>query len=167
LAKTQGAFAVWRDDEVAPKVAVEIASGKSRLVFVPVGGDSAAPHHSSALDLEDVGKVAADGDLEIEPRLLGTVVGDVQVFVDGTLPDRSAQLKQQCPRLDHAVLCQDPRVCHKYIGGEVSDRSGVQEFPVIAVCVDLPGTDDPRSQTKNPHFVGHRICPSRSVTNKL
>src|SRR6516164_3008537 len=84
---TRRRVALWRDDEVAPKVAVAVTSGESRLVFVPVGGDSAAPHHSAALDLEDVGKVAADGDLKIEPRLLGTVVGDVQVFVDGTFPD--------------------------------------------------------------------------------
>ena len=84
---TRCRVALWRDDEVAPKVAVAVTSGESRLVFVPVGGDSAAPHHSAALDLEDVGKVAADGDLKIEPRLLGTVVGDVQVFVDGTFPD--------------------------------------------------------------------------------
>jgi len=69
---TRRRVALWRDDEVAPKVAVAVASGESRLVFVPVGGDSAAPHDSSALDLEDVGKVAADGDLEIEPRLPGT-----------------------------------------------------------------------------------------------
>ena len=70
--------------------------------------------------------------------------------MDGTLADRSAELKQQCPRLDLAVLCNDSRVCHKYIGGEVSDRPGVQELPVIAVCVDLPGTDDPRIPDKEP-----------------
>src|ERR1700756_475639 len=67
---TRRRVAMWRDNEVAAKVTVAVARGKSRLVFLPVGGDAPAPHDISALDLEDVSEVAADRDLEIEPRLL-------------------------------------------------------------------------------------------------
>jgi hypothetical protein len=72
--------------------------------------------------------------------------------VDSSLADRPAQLQQQRPGLDPAILGDDPRVGHKHIRGEVGDRARVQELPVIAICVDLPGTDDPDIPDKKPAF---------------
>ena len=51
------------------------------LLVGPLRGDAAATDDAFGLHFEDIGEVAADGDLQVEADRLAAVVGDVEVFV--------------------------------------------------------------------------------------
>ena len=62
--------------------------------FGPLRGDPAAAHDAARLHLEDVGKVAAERDLELERYRLHAVVDDVKILVHAAA-DRPADGEAQ------------------------------------------------------------------------
>src|SRR6516225_12450290 len=65
----------------AAEVAVAVRRAQTLLRFRPVGRYPAAAHNTARLYFKDVGKIAAQRDLELEPHRLQAIVGDIEVFV--------------------------------------------------------------------------------------
>jgi hypothetical protein len=88
-----GAVAIRLDDELAAKVAVAVSRPEPELATRPACRDAAAAHQPSALHFENIRKVAADRNLEVEADGFAAVIGNVDVFVDAALADRAAELQ--------------------------------------------------------------------------
>ena len=121
--KTGRAVAATHGLDLAHKIAVAVAGNELRLVLRPFGGDPAAPDQMAAFDFEEIGKIAAHRDFEIELDRVGAVVGDVDVFVQAAFVDRASELEEQRSLLDIAVLGNDPGIGHKDLGSKISDRT--------------------------------------------
>lgn len=94
------------EDEGAPEVAVHVGRGQGRVRLVPLRRHAAAARDAARLDLEDVGEVAPDRHLEVEPDPGGAVVGEVEVLVHAFARD-VAQHRGERARQDRAVLAED------------------------------------------------------------
>ena len=92
------------DDHFATKIPVAIGDAQHLPLVRPRCGDAAAPHDVIALDLEDVGEIGADRDLQVETHRLLAVVGDVNVLVQsatrygGRSPGPACALRSARPR---------------------------------------------------------------------
>src|ERR1700721_4612959 len=63
-----------------------------------------------ALDLEDVGEIGADRDLQVEAHRTLTVIGDVKILVQSAL-DMAADHQAQRARCDRTVLALGGAIC--------------------------------------------------------
>ena len=109
----------------AAKILVRIGGAEPLPRLGPLRGDLAAAHNVAWLDLEDVGEVAAEGDLELEPHRFHAVVGDVEIFVQAAA-DRSAYREAQSARSNRTVLGEDGFVSQENAGRVIADRTAVQ-----------------------------------------
>src|ERR1700748_1760555 len=73
------------DDHFATKISVAISDSQHLPLVGPRRGDATAPHDAIALDLEDVGEIGADRDLQVEAHRTLTVIGDINILVQSAL----------------------------------------------------------------------------------
>src|ERR1700722_4792387 len=73
------------DDHFPTKVSVAIGDAQHLSLVRPRRGDATAPHDAIALDLEDVGEIRADRDLQVEAHWVLAVIGDVKIVVQSAL----------------------------------------------------------------------------------
>src|SRR5215472_6871815 len=109
----------------------------------PVRRNPAAAHDAVRLHLENIGKIAADWDLELEGDRLHAVIDDVEVLVQAAA-DRPADREAQGAWWDRAGLRQESTIGEKDAGCVVADRPAVQQFPRLAIGVDPPAADNAR-----------------------
>ena len=88
------------------KIPVGVGGAKPLPCLGPFSGDLATAHDAGRFHLEDIGEVASERDLKLEPHGLHAVVGDVEVFVHPTA-DRSADSEAKGARRNRAVLRKD------------------------------------------------------------
>src|SRR5215510_9488431 len=91
------------------EIAVAVAGPKLLRLLRPRRGDAAAAYDVARLYLENVRKVAAQSDLELEAYPFDAVVGDVEIFVHAAV-DGSAEGETERARRDHAVRGEDPPI---------------------------------------------------------
>jgi len=109
----------------------------------PLGGKSCRGAQCDRFYLEDVGKVAAQCDLELEDHRLQAVVDDVEILVQAAT-DRSAE---GGPKVRGGIVPSSVRksaIGEKDAGRVVADGAAVQQFPRLAVGIDPPTADDTR-----------------------
>src|SRR6516165_5029825 len=63
------------------KIPVRIRSANPLPSLRPFRGDLAAAYDAARLHLEDVGKVASEGDLQLKAHGLHAIVGYIEIFV--------------------------------------------------------------------------------------
>jgi len=63
------------------KIPIRIHSAKPLSSLRPLRGDLATAYDAARFNLEDVGKVGSEGDLELKTHRFHAVVGDVEIFV--------------------------------------------------------------------------------------
>ena len=125
------------------KIPVRICGANPLPSLRPFRGDLATAHDAARLHLEDVGKVASEGDLELKPHRLHAVVGDVEIFVQAAA-DRSADREAEGARGNRAVFGEDGLVGEEDACRVIVDRAAVQQLPRFAVGVNRPTADNPR-----------------------
>ena len=113
------------------------------LVCDQSGRDPAPSNDVVRLDLEDVGEVATQRDLELKAYPLHAVVGKVQIFMH-TAVDHTTDDKAKCAVGNYAVGCRYIAIGQIKLLGIVGDRATVQENPRLAIRVDGPTADHPR-----------------------
>src|SRR5262249_848420 len=94
------------DRHRALKILVRIGRANPLPSFRPFRGDLTAAHDLARFHLEDVGEVAAKGDLELKAYRLHAVVGDVEILVQATT-DPSTDRESNGARRDRAVFGKD------------------------------------------------------------
>src|SRR5262249_33084436 len=94
-------------------------------------------------DFEDVGKVGANRDLEVEAQALTTVAPNIQVLVK-PFSDHAFQGESYGLGRNFPMLGDDPGIDQVGSGRKVSDRAGIQEGPGLAVDIKLIVTYESR-----------------------
>src|SRR5271169_5104034 len=94
------------DDHFATKISVAISDAQHLPLVRPRGGDATAPYDAIALDLEDVGEIGADRDLQVEAHRVLAVIGDVKILVQSAL-DMAADHQTQRARRNGTVLAHE------------------------------------------------------------
>ena len=133
----------YRDGHCTVKIPVRVRSANLLPSLRPLSGDLAAAHDTSRLHLEDVGEIAAEGDLELKTHRLHAVVGDVEIFVHAAA-DRSADGEAERARENWTVFREKGLVGKEDACRVVADGTAVQQLPRLAVGVNRPTADDPR-----------------------
>ena len=145
--------------EASVEVAVGVGGVQLAALLVPFGVDVTAPHELVVLDLEEVGEVGAQRDLEMEPDGVEAVVGEIEILVDAFVDDsRDGQRERALG--DVTVLGGDGPVrevhAHRVVRGRarrqrrprltvgrdgvVADETGViREHAELALAGDLAG----------------------------
>src|SRR5262249_10597167 len=100
-------------------------------------------HDVVGLHLEDIGKIAAQRDLELEGCRLYAIVDDIEILVHAAA-DRPAEGEAQTAWRDRAVLGQESAIGQKNAGCVIADGAAVQQFPRLAIGINGPAADDPR-----------------------
>ncbi len=95
------------------------------------------------LDVEHVGEVRTDRDLQVEPHRFLAVVGDVQVLMQALIHNPGQPERQRLPR-DRAVLGEKASVGQEDTRGVETDRAAVDQIPRRPVGIDRPGAHQPR-----------------------
>src|SRR6202042_2990021 len=91
------------DDHFPTKISVAIGDAQHLPLVRPRRGDATAPDDAIALNLEEVGEICADRDLQVEANRMLAVVGDGKVLVQSAL-DMAADHQAQRARCDWTVL---------------------------------------------------------------
>src|SRR5262249_10957125 len=94
-------------------------------------------------DLEDVGEVATQRDLELKVHPLHAVVGKVQILVHAAV-DHPADDKAKRAAWNNAVGGRNAGIGEIGARRIVGDRATVQKNPGLAIRVDGPTADDAR-----------------------
>ena len=87
------------DGDRPAEIGVAIGSAKFLNRRRPVRANTPAPQDVARLHLEDIGKVAANGDLQLEFNRLHAVIHDVQILVHAAI-DRAADGEPESARRD-------------------------------------------------------------------
>ena len=132
-----------RDRHCTVKIPVRIRGANPLPSLRPFGGDLATAHDVARFHLEDVGKVASEGDLELKTHRLHAVVGDVEIFVQAAA-DRSADSEAEGARKNRAVFGEDGPIGEEDACCVIADGTAVEQLPRFAVGVDRPIADNPR-----------------------
>ncbi len=149
-----------RNGNGAGKVDVAVGGAQGLARLRPVGVDVAAADVALGLDVEHVGEIGTDRDLQVEPHRFLAVVGDVQVLVQALIHHAGQSERQRLPR-DRAVLGEKPLVGQEDAGGVETDRAAVDQFPGRSVRVDRPGADQPGVEKIQPFVAGPVDLPVR------
>ncbi len=129
------------DDQLSPEVAVDVLRPELAAGAEPAGVQLTAADEGIAPDVEDVGEVGVDLDLDRQPDRAAAVVDDVEVFVDAA---RDGPVEADRER----VALDLPDVIEKLIVGEFEarreelDRGGVEEDRAAAVDPQLVAGDE-------------------------
>src|SRR5262245_35104737 len=159
------------DFEAEPAIGIVCLSGRSRRVdrhrsaeiTVAVGGTKPlsgrrplrcyppASDDSIRFHLEDVGKVAAYRDLELELYRAHTVVCDVNIFVDAAA-DPAADGQSECTGRNRAVLGCNRGIRQKNPCRVIGNGAAIEQLPGFAISVDGPAADQSRIEKIQPLF---------------
>ena len=155
------AVAVVRaDNHLAPEILVAIGDAQHLPLIRPRRGDAAAPHDLVALDLENVGKICTDRDLQVEANRIPAVVGDLDILVQPAIYVATDHQTQRARR-DRPILAHEGAVGLEDARRMVGDGAAVQQIPRRAVGIDCPGTDHPGVTEIQPTFAGPVHLPVR------
>ena len=156
------------DDHFATEVSVAIGHAQHLPLVRPRRGDATAAHDLIALDLEDVCKITADRDLQVEAHRSLAVIGDVNILVQSPL-DMAADHQPQRARCDRTVLAHEGAISLEDARRMRGDSAAIQQVPRLAVGIDRPGADHPGVTKIQPTVAGpvhlpvglrqqHRLC---------
>ena len=106
------------------EIPVRIRGAEPLPCLRPLSGDLATAHDAARLDLEDVGEVASEGDLELKPHWPHVVVGNVEIFMQ-TSADRSADSEAEGARENCTVFGRDGLVGEEDTCRVIVDRAPV------------------------------------------
>ncbi len=123
--------------DLAFEVAVDIGRAQSRGLLGPFGVDPAPAHDGIGLHFEQVGEVAANGDLQIEPHHLIAVVHQLEVLVQA-LAQGAADHQAEAACGNGAGLRDEGPVDEEDLRRVVGDVAAVQQVPLFSVGVELP-----------------------------
>src|SRR5271170_2019346 len=112
------------DNHLSDKILVEIRDAQHLPLGRPRRGDAPTPHNVIALYFEDIGKVGADCDLEIEAHGSLAVVGDLDILVKAAV-DMASNYQAQRARDDWPILAHELTVCQEDARGVVGDGAAV------------------------------------------
>ena len=115
--------------------------------------DATAPHDAIALDLEDVGEIGADRDLQVEAHWVLAVIGDVDIVVQSAL-DMAADHQAQRARCDRTVLAHEGAIGLEDARRMRGDGAAIQQVPRLAIGIDRPGADHPGVTKIQPAVAG-------------
>jgi hypothetical protein len=127
----------------AGEIGVAVTRAQLLLGVRPFGRNPTATYDVVRLDLEDVGEVATQRDLELKAHPLHAVVGKVQILVHAAV-NHSADNETERAARNNAVRGRNAAIGEVGARGVVGDRATVQENPGLAICVNGPTADDPR-----------------------
>jgi hypothetical protein len=127
----------------AGEIAVMVTRTKPLLDLRPVGRNPTAAYDVVRFDFEDVGKVAAQRDLELKAYAPHAVVGKVQILVQPAV-DHSTDNEAERAIRNNAVGGRNAAIGEIGPRGIVGDRAAVQENPRLAIGVNSPTADHPR-----------------------
>ncbi len=133
----------------AEERAVAIAGDQLPALFRPGRADPPAPDDASALDLEDVGEVAADRDFKVEVHALAAVIGHLDQLVHAAV-DHPAQHEAQRSRRHLPGLAGECAVGQEHPRAVIHRRPAVQQVPLLAVRIERVGADDARVEEVEP-----------------
>jgi len=97
--------------------------------------------------LEEIGKVAADGNLELKPYWVHAVVGDFNVLVHAAA-DPSADSEAERARWYRAIFRRKGAIGKKDPRRVVSDGAAIKQVPGFTIGVDGPAADNARIAKK-------------------
>jgi hypothetical protein len=132
-----------RDRDGSGEVTVAIGGAQMLVCFGPLRGDPATAHDLARFHLENIGKVAAQRDLELEGYRLHAIVDDVEILVHAAA-DRPAEGEAQGARRDRAVFGEDRPIGQRDARCVVADGAAVQQFPEFAIRINPPTADNAR-----------------------
>jgi hypothetical protein len=124
--------AIRLDHELAREIAVDVGGPQLASRAIPAGVDLAAADELPALDVEDVGEVGFDRDLDRQPHDAPGVVDDVVVLVDATR-DRPVDPDPEAVTGDDPVPVEQLGVREFEAGRIELDRRRVEEQRPLAV----------------------------------
>jgi hypothetical protein len=158
--------AVGIDRQGAREVGVAVGCAKALLRSQPFGRDTPAAPDTARLDLEDIGEVGAQHDLQLETHRLHGVVCDLQVLVhaagNGPTHDEAKRAGGNGP-----VLRQNGAIGEVDLGGIVADGAAIQEIPRHSVGIDRPAAENARVEEEEAAIarpvdlgieLGHKDC---------
>ena len=132
-----------RDDQLAPEVAIDVSRAELATGAEPARVELAASNERIPPDVEDVGEVRLDRDLDRQPNRPASVVDDVDVLVDPAR-DRSIHPDRERVAVDLPDVVEQRIVRELEARREELDRRGVQEDGPLAVDPQLVAGDEPR-----------------------
>src|ERR1700734_2556818 len=106
----------------AVKIPIRIRRVKPLPRLGPLRCDLPTADNLPRLDLENIGKVTPQRDLELKPHRFHAVVGDVEIFVN-TAADRSAEGQAEYARRNHTLLGEDGFVGQEDARGVIVDST--------------------------------------------
>src|ERR1700730_852702 len=130
------------DGHRAGKLAIAVGGAQMLARWGPLRGDPAVAHNAARLDLKNVGKIAAERDLELKDHRPHAAVDDVEILVHAAA-DRPAEGEAQGTRRDRAVFGEQSAIGEKDAGCVIADGPAVQQFPGFAVGINGPAADNP------------------------
>ena len=146
------------DDHLAAEILVAIGDAQHLPLIRPRRGDAAAPHDLVALDLEDVGEIGADRDLQIEAHRVRLLL--VMSISSCSPPSIWRPINEaQCACRDRPVLAHEGAVGQEDARRVIGDGAAVQQVPLFAIRIDRPGADHPGVAEIKPACAGPDHLP--------
>lgn len=133
------------------KITVAIARAKLLLFLRPFRDDSSPSDNVSGFHLEEICKVAADGDFKLELHRLHAVVDNVEIFVHAAIkPPADRQAERS--RRNGSRFCCDRTIGKKAPGRVIGDSAAIQKLPRFSVGEDSPAADNTCIEEIEPLF---------------
>ena len=107
----------------------------------PFGSNPAAAHDAILFHLKEIGKVAANRDLELKAYAPHTVVGDFNILVHAA-SDRSAHREAKCAFWYSAAFCREYAIGEKYPSRVICECTAIEQRPRFTISVDRPIADN-------------------------
>ena len=130
------------DHELTGEFAIDVGRAELAGRPEPLGVEDTAPDELTGLDVEDVGKIRRDLDLDGEPDRAPSVVDDVVILVNpaGHGP---VQADRQAVALDRSLVVNEARVRELEPRGEELDRGRVEQDRLLLVDPHAIARDEP------------------------
>ena len=133
--------ALGSDGDFAKKILIAVSGGETLLGTGPFGRDPSAAHAMTGFHLEDVGKVAAQRNLEVKADGLVAIVDQLEILVHAAANLATYREPQRVCR-DRAALGGDFAVGQKNARRKRVGGAAVEQIPRFAVGIDRPTADD-------------------------
>ena len=146
------------DDQLPLECPIDIGGAQLTRLFVPGTLQVASTDQPPPPDVEDVGKIRLDGDLEDQPHRVGRVVDEVVVLMN-TLENRAVQSHTDGALFeDHVVLGA--------ISGARQRQLRAGELPSRGEVVDWAGVEQQRhAPVDRQRVAGHEARIARKEPN--
>ncbi len=114
------------------EVAVAIDCAKLLVCLRPFGCDPPPAYNVARFHLEEICKVATDGDLKLKFYRLHAVISDVEIFVHAAV-NPSADGEAERARRNHPGFRRDGTIGKKHPRRVIGDGTAVQQFSYFSI----------------------------------